>query len=100
MYWHGNGMNGWDYALVTLSTIAFWTLVITGVVALVHYFARRPAAGDGGWTGLSDPAAPQALQANPEQLLAERFARGEIDENEFYRSMDVLHRHYWSESRY
>lgn len=51
MYWHGSGMDGWDYALVTLSTIAFWTLVIAGVVALVHYFARRPAVGDAGSPG-------------------------------------------------
>jgi putative membrane protein len=100
MQWHGNGMDGWDYALMTLSTVAFWTLVIAGVVALVHYCARRPSAGDGGWTGLSDPGAPQVLHSNPEQLLAERFARGEIDEHEFYRAMDVLRQHYWAEQRY
>ena len=29
-------------------------------------------------------------QAPPEQILAERFARGEIDEDEFHQRMTVL----------
>src|SRR5437762_1524303 len=66
MYWYGNGMNGWGYALMTVSMVLFWGLVIFGVVVLIRYLARasqRP----------QDTTAPRPT---PEQLLAERFARG------------------------
>lgn len=87
MYWYGNGMGGWGYALMTISIVVFWALVIAGVVMLVRYFARRP---------MSRPEPPQPPRPSPEQLLAERFARGEIDEDEFHRAMDVLRQHHSS----
>lgn len=90
MYWYGNGMGGWGYALWSVGTVLFWVLVIGGLVALVRYFGRRSAFRGTGLLG-THPARP-----SPEQLLAERFARGEIDENEFHRAMDVLRQHHSS----
>jgi putative membrane protein len=79
MYWYGNGMSGWGYALMTVGMVLFWGAVIFGIVALVRYVGRGgPPAGE--------PAPP----ATPERLLAERFARGEIDEDEYQRRLATL----------
>jgi putative membrane protein len=79
MYWYGSGMTGWGYALMTISMVLFWGAVIFGIVALVRYVSRGgPQAGE--------PTQP----ATPERLLAERFARGEIDEDEYQRRLAAL----------
>jgi len=79
MFWFGNGMSGWGYALMTISTVLFWALVIAGVVALVRYLGRGPQAAG------APPERPTA-----EQLLAERFARGEIDDKEYWQRLETL----------
>jgi putative membrane protein len=78
MYW-GDGMSGFGMALMALNTLLFWGLVIAGVFLLVRHFGRGAQAG----TSSSPRPAPQ-------QLLAERFARGEIDEDEYSRRLRVL----------
>jgi putative membrane protein len=74
MYGYDHGMNGWGYAVMTLGMLAFWTLVAIAFLALL----RRPAGG---------PRRHQ--ERSPRQLLAERFARGEIDD-EYHRRLSVL----------
>jgi putative membrane protein len=85
MYWYGSGMSGWGYALMTISMVLFWGAVIFGIVMLVRYFGRsgQPSA---------EPRPPQSAESpqSPEQLLAERFARGEIDEEEYRQRLAVL----------
>ena len=81
MYGYGIGMGGWGYALMTISMILFWGAVIYGVVALVRY-TRRDAPQR------REPAEPAAPE--PERLLAERFARSEIDEDEYYQRLTSL----------
>ena len=78
MYGYGNG-TGWGYALMAISMVLFWGAVIFGIVALVRY-ARR----DG--MARREPVQPPA----PERLLAERFARGEINEDEYRQRLAVL----------
>lgn len=73
MYLYDRGMSGWGYAVMTLG-VAFWALVAIAFLALL----RRPAA------------APSREVTPPRQLLAERFARGEIDDDEYYRRLSVL----------
>lgn len=82
MYWYDHGMNGWGYTIMTLIMIAFWALVAVAVVALL----RRPG------TAPHHPAAPTGQPSTAEQLLAERFARGEIDEDEYHQRLAVLQR--------
>jgi putative membrane protein len=73
---------GWGYWLgMGLMMVLFWGLVIAGIVALVRYV---------GGTRDASPLRPARGQAHPEQLLAERFARGEIDEDEFTRRRELL----------
>lgn len=42
MFWYGNGMSGWGYVLMTVSTVLFWGLAIFGVVALIRCLTRAP----------------------------------------------------------
>ena len=51
-----------------LAMLIFWALVITGIVLLIRWFVR---------TGAPAPR-DRALE-----ILRERYARGEIDKNEF-----------------
>jgi putative membrane protein len=85
MYWYGSGMSGWGYALMTVSMILFWGAVIFGIVMLVRYVGRsgQPPA---------EPRSPQSAESpqSPERLLAERFARGEIGEDEYRQRLAVL----------
>ncbi|GAA0467428.1 hypothetical protein Aca07nite_71100 [Actinoplanes capillaceus] len=79
MMYYGHGMGGWGMALMTVSSVLFWALMIAGVVAMVYYTGRdlqrsRPV--------MHGPA--------PQQMLAERFARGDIDEEEYKRRREIL----------
>jgi putative membrane protein len=78
MWWYGNGMHGWTYLLMTVGTVLVLGVIILGVVALLRGRARS------WWTG-PRPAA--------EELLAERFARGEIDEQEYRQRLEILRAH-------
>ena len=78
MYWY-NGMSGWGYALMAVSMVVFWGLVIAGVVLLVRFVGsdrRRPE--------------PPSQADDPRRILAERFARGEIDEADYRQRLKVL----------
>lgn len=81
MYGNGHGMSGWGWFAMTLSSILLTALVIA-VVLLVLHIAGRGAGGQ------PDQAAPSA-----EQLLVERFALGEIDDEEYERRLASLRRH-------
>jgi putative membrane protein len=78
MWWYGPGMGGWGFALMAVGTVLFWTLVVLGVIAVVRYLVR------------GSDRVPEA-RPTPEELLAERFAGGEIDEQDYRRRLDVLH---------
>lgn len=67
----GWGWGGW--LVMTLSMVAFWGLLVWTVLWVVRAGGPRGAAGPG-----------------PERILAERFARGEIDEAEYRRRLDAL----------
>ncbi|MQA87440.1 MAG: hypothetical protein GEV03_23145 [Streptosporangiales bacterium] len=81
MFW-GQGMSWWGYLLMSLNTLVIWGLIIAAAVALVRYLSRAPER--------SAPRPPH--QSTPEQVLAERFARGEIDEEEYRQRIEVLRR--------
>jgi putative membrane protein len=59
--------------------ILFWVVLIVTVITLLR---RR----GGAWCG------PSAATATPAQILAERFARGEIDAAEYRSRLDVIGR--------
>lgn len=80
-FWYGNGMmNPFGYALMMVSMVLFWGLIILAVIALVRYLGRTSGSRGSARAGGS----------LPEQVLAERFARGEIDEEEYRARLTVL----------
>ena len=81
MNWNGQHASGWG--LFAMSTGAGLGLVIiVGAVLLILRGLGRPA--------VSVHPAPTATVTTPPQLLAERFARGEIDEEEYQQRLAVL----------
>ena len=95
MFWYGPHMGGWGWAL---GSLLFWALVAVAIIALVRYFTRGgqrplpPYRGYAGGTGPDGPpgTAPGQAPAAAEQILSERFARGEIDEEEYRRRLATL----------
>lgn len=72
-YGAGMGFGGW--LMMGFTFLVFWGAVI----ALVVWLVRSTS------TSGTRPSAPA------DEVLAERFARGEIDEEEYRRRRDVLH---------
>lgn len=77
MMWSGDmGTGAWLF--MVLATVAFWALV---VLALVSLFRGTRTA--------SLPRRPAEMQ-DPSRILDERFARGEIDVDEYHDRQKVL----------
>lgn len=93
MMWYdggwGWGWGGWFFMAVFM--VLFWALVIAGIVALVRYFTSTHHDRQSGRPYSSDEPKWGSKQA--EDLLAERFARGEIDEDEYKRRLTLLWEH-------
>jgi putative membrane protein len=83
MFWYGNNMNGWGYAGMGIGMVLFWALMIVGIVALVRFSSGNQQGG----------RPPTGDARSPEQLLAGRFARGEIDETQYRERLAVLRDH-------
>ena len=79
MWRYGDHMTGWGWALMSISMLLLLGVVITGVVLVVQAVAR-----DRGRVRAPGPS------AGPEELLAYRFARGEIDLLEYQAGLDAL----------
>jgi putative membrane protein len=75
MFWYSHDMSGAGYVLMFISMIAFWAL-------LISLFLWRPSR-------LRSSAALLA----PEQVLAGRFARGEIGHDEYASRQAALNAH-------
>lgn len=75
MWWNGN-WNGWASLAMVASMALFWGVVIYGVLALARS-ARTPSPDVGD-------------RSDPEEILRERFARGEIDAREYQERLQVL----------
>jgi len=74
MWGNGTGWGGW--LIMSITMVAFWALVLFGIVALFR--GRDPAT-------LQDRP-----QRDARRILDERFARGEIDAEEYQVRLSVL----------
>jgi putative membrane protein len=75
-----NDPSGGGYALMFIGMALFWGLLIVGIVVMIRSLAH----------GVQTPSSsPSALYA-AEKVLAERFARGEIDEGEYRTRLAIL----------
>lgn len=86
-YGYGWG-HGWGGGGVVLMTVLLVFLVISVIVAIT--FAVRHLSGSGG-VGHRGGLGSDGIRA--EDRLADRFARSEIDEDEFRRRMALLREH-------
>jgi putative membrane protein len=77
MFWTDHDLTGWGWVAMSVGMVVFWGLLITLTVVLVRGL-NRP------YDQAGEP------RPSPAQLLAERFARGEIDEEEYRRRLATL----------
>lgn len=81
MMW-ADGWGGWlGGILMVLMMLVFWGGLAALVVFLVRGFGARPPQGDG-----------KRSEPDARKILAERFARGEISEDEYAQRKRVLER--------
>ena len=81
MMWNdgwNNGMGWGGWIVMTLIMVAFWSVVVFAVVAIFR----------GDRDARSGPQ--QSRGRDPMQILDERFARGEIDVDEYRARQQVL----------
>ena len=84
MFWSDHDMSGWGYAGMVIGMVLFWVLIIVGIIALIRYTT--------GATQSRVTATPHYRDyETPEQVLACRFARGEIEDTEYRNRLEVLH---------
>ncbi|MGH3677659.1 MAG: SHOCT domain-containing protein [Mycobacterium sp.] len=85
MMWYGGdwGWGGW--LLMTVAMIVFWALLITAVVLLVRYLVSASRG-----SGVPPTAAGPG---SAEETLAQRYARGEIDDDEYRQRLTLLRQH-------
>jgi putative membrane protein len=80
MFWYDHNMGWWGYTGMGIGMVLFWALLIVGIVALIR---------------LSSPDENRDVSppSSPGQILAERFAHGEISETEYRDKVAVLRDH-------
>ncbi len=82
MFWYDHDVSGWGWFAMSAGMVLFWALIITAVVLLIralytpHEHTHAPP--------------PTAPTPTPEDILRERLARGEIDEEEYRRRLSTL----------
>jgi putative membrane protein len=79
-YYDDNNHWGWGGWLMMVSMILFWALIVIGGIAAARYFAG--------------PRGADARENRAEDTLAQRFAHGEIDEDEYRRRLAILREHH------
>ena len=72
-------MGSWGIALMIGGNVIFWLLVVAAVAVV-----RR--------TGLGQAPPSSTAAVSPQNVLAQRFARGEISEEEYLHGLQVLSR--------
>lgn len=69
MDWTGG--TGWIMGIGWIFMVLVWVLVVVGIIALIR------------WLGMSSSNSHETQQKTPLQILHERYARGEIEREEF-----------------
>lgn len=76
MFWYDHDIGGWGLFAMSASMILFWALVIGAVFLLVR--------------SLNRPQEHSRTRSTPAEILDDRLARGEIDEEEYRRRLNAL----------
>lgn len=78
MGWYQDGMGWGGWIAMSLVMVAFWALVVFAVVAIFRGTSSNTRSAD------------RPTNRDPMQILEERFARGEIDAEEYHTRAEVL----------
>jgi putative membrane protein len=73
MWGYHHDMSAWAWWLMSGGMVVFWAVVAWVIVTLVRDAGARP-------------------RGRPDDILAERFARGEIDEETYRRQRELVRR--------
>lgn len=79
MMWWDGGWGPWGMLVGSVTMLVFWGLVIWGIV----YAVRSLATGGRGTDQRTN-------ERSARDILDERFARGEIDQQEYHARRDAL----------
>ncbi|POX37862.1 hypothetical protein C3486_26155 [Streptomyces sp. Ru73] len=82
MPWSGGGPGPWILFFPLL-----WAVAVIGAVAVLRRFVWR---GRGPWQRPGGPVGAASGAPSPLTVLGNRFASGEIDEDEYWRRLSVL----------
>ncbi len=84
MWWNHGAWGAGDWFAMSLMMIVFWGLLIALIVWLVRSSSR---------SSHNSTAGPGTRSVTPraDEVLAERFAHGDIDADEFGRRRELLH---------
>lgn len=77
-YWNQHNMSGWDWFAMSIGSVLLWAVLLTVAVLLIRNQIHTSQRSN-------TVAAPP-----PEQVLADRFAHGEIDEEDYRNRLAVL----------
>jgi len=77
MYWDDHGMNGWGAGLMLFTTLLLLGLLVAAAVVLFRHAGRSAQQAPPERRGGTE------RRPGPEQVLADRLARGEIDPEEY-----------------
>lgn len=83
MFWYDHSMGWWGYLGMGVGMVLIWSLIIAGIVALIRFSTANNLPGQLGSAG----------RVPPEQLLAERYARGDIDDADYHHRLAALRDH-------
>lgn len=81
MWWDHGGWSTGEWIAMSLTMVVFWGVLVALVVWLMRSF-RDDRDGT---------TATPSTKPHADELLAERFARGEIDPEEYARGRELLH---------
>ncbi|OKI12788.1 hypothetical protein [Streptomyces sp. CB03911] len=81
-YWNDHDMGGWGFGLMAVGVLLLLGILVVVAFALSRYLGQLPPQ--------RPPEGQTVAPPSPEQVLSERFARGEIDADEYRHRLDTL----------
>jgi putative membrane protein len=81
MMWYGDGSSWAGWLVMSLMMLIFWG----GLIGLVVWLVRQPRREGG-----DEKPPDRSPDKSPTTILEERFARGDIDEEEFQKRRTTL----------
>jgi putative membrane protein len=86
MMWH-NGWNGADWVWMSVGMLIFWTLVAVGLLLLIRSLRTPANVGNDQHSG---QPRHDADASKARAILDQRYARGEIDDEQYRARRDRL----------